>query len=570
MESLHPEKKGGLRGLTQNQYVLWTAVFASIGGFLFGYDQGVMSNLLTTENFGSKFPRIYSNEDTKGWIVSVLQLGAWFGALCNGPIAQKFSRRYSMMISVVLFCFGSSLQAGSQSEAYIFAGRFFAGMAIGALSHVVPMYQSEIAPAEIRGSLVSLQQFAITIGILVAFWLDYGFHFIGGVHCDARGTVNYSGPGNTFNPYHDVPPGGCTGQSAISWRFPLALQILPALILGIGMLFFPFSPRWLMLQGRETEALKVVSQLRRRPENDPAVRLEWLEIKAMVQFDRETAMERFPGMTGWRLGLAGYGTLFTKKGLFKRLAVGCILQFFQQFSGVNAIIYYAPTIMSSLGLDPTTTSLLATGVVGVINVVFTIPAILFLDVLGRRKILLLGAMGMCISHIIVASILGVYADSFSSHSGAGWAGVAFIYIFIANFAYSWGPVGWVLPSEIMPLSIRSKAMSISTSANWFCNFIIGRATPSMIRDIKYGTYIFFAVFCALSAVWVYFFCPETKNKTLEEMDIVFKDNSSAEDAERMKKVNREIGLDDSTDGARDSRETPNDVMEHEEEKVEGV
>jgi MFS family permease len=129
-----------------------------------------MSNLLTTENFGSQFPRIYSNEDIKGWIVSVLQLGAWFGALCNGPIAQKFSRRYSMMIAVVLFCLGSSLQAGSQSESYIFAGRFFAGMAIGALSHVVPMYQSEIAPAEIRGSLVSLQQFAITLGILVAFW----------------------------------------------------------------------------------------------------------------------------------------------------------------------------------------------------------------------------------------------------------------------------------------------------------------------------------------------------------------------------------------------------------------
>lgn len=131
----------------------------------------------------------------------------------------------------------------------------------------------------------------------------------------------------------------------------------------------------------------------------------------------------------------------------------------------------APTIMSSLGLDPATTSLLATGVVGVINVVFTIPAILFLDVLGRRKTLLFGAIGMCISHIIVASILGVYANSFAEHPGAGWAGVAFIYIFIANFAYSWGPVGWVLPSEIMPLSIRSKAMSISTSANWFCNFI---------------------------------------------------------------------------------------------------
>lgn len=133
-----------------------------------------MSNILTTESFGAAFPRVYSDENIKGWIVSVLQLGACLGALCNGPIAQKFSRRYSMIIAVVVFCFGSALQAGARNEAYIFVGRFIAGMGIGALSHVVPMYQSEIAPPEIRGSLVSLQQFSITVGILVSFWLDYG------------------------------------------------------------------------------------------------------------------------------------------------------------------------------------------------------------------------------------------------------------------------------------------------------------------------------------------------------------------------------------------------------------
>ncbi|KAF8534861.1 general substrate transporter [Trichophaea hybrida] len=551
-ESLHPERKGGLRGLSKNGYVLWTAVFASLGGFLFGYDQGVMSNILTTENFGSKFPQVYSNENVKGWIVSILQLGAWFGALCNGPIAQKFSRRYSMMIAVVIFCFGSSLQAGAQNENYIFAGRFFAGMGIGALSHVVPMYQSEIAPPEIRGSLVSLQQFAITIGILVAFWLDYG-----GVHCNKNGTSSYSGKGGAFDPYKDVPTGGCDGQSVVTWRVPLALQIIPALILGIGMLFFPFSPRWLMLKGRDDEALAVVAKLRRLPIEDPLVRLEYLEIKAMVQFDQETAAERFPGKHGWRLDVSQYGTMFTRIGLFKRLAVGCVLQFFQQFSGINAIIYYAPTIFDSLGLNASTTSLLATGVIGIVNVVFTVPAILFLDILGRRKVLICGAIGMCISHIVVAAVIGRYGDSFVTHTGAGWAGVVFIYIFIANFAYSWGPVGWVLPSEIMPISVRSKAMSISTSANWFCNFVIGRATPSMIRNIKYGTYIFFAVFCFLAVLWVYFFVPETKNKTLEEMDAVFKDNSSTEDAERMHRINREVGLSDSTS-----------ELNHEEKKVE--
>jgi MFS family permease len=151
----------------------------SSNGFVVGYDQGVMSNLLTTENFGANFPSVYADEDIKGWVVAILQLGAWLGALLNGPIAQKFSRKYSMIIAVAVFCFGSALQAGARNVDYLFAGRFFAGLSIGALSHVVPMYQSEVAPPEIRGSLVSLQQFAITVGILVSFWLDYGFHFIG-------------------------------------------------------------------------------------------------------------------------------------------------------------------------------------------------------------------------------------------------------------------------------------------------------------------------------------------------------------------------------------------------------
>lgn len=149
-----------------------------------------MSNILTTENFGATFPKVFSDEDTKGWVVSILQLGAWLGALLNGPIAQKFSRKYSMMIAVAVFCLGSALQAGAQNEDYLFAGRFIAGVAIGALSHVVPMYQSEVAPPEIRGSLVSLQQFAITVGILVAFWLDYGFHFLGAsVSHSQRGNI---------------------------------------------------------------------------------------------------------------------------------------------------------------------------------------------------------------------------------------------------------------------------------------------------------------------------------------------------------------------------------------------
>ena len=295
-----------------------------------------------------------------------------------------------------------------------------------------------------------------------------------------------------------------------------------------------------MQQNRPQEALAVLSHLRRLPPEHPLVISEYREIKVMVRFDEQTARSVSPDASNFKQHLLQYKSIFVRIGLFKRLSISCILQFFQQFTGINAVIYYAPTIFSSLGLDGTTTSLLATGVVGILNVVCTIPAILYLDVLGRRKTLILGALGMCMSHIIIAAITGVYSDSFAAHKSAGWAGVAFVYIFIANFAYSWGPVGWVLPSEIMPLSIRSKAMSISTSANWMMNFVVGRATPSMIRDIRFGTYVFFAVFCLLAAGWVYFFVPETKGKTLEEMDVVFKDECSRADKRRLDVVKGEV------------------------------
>lgn len=308
-----------------------------------------------------------------------------------------------------------------------------------------------------------------------------------------------------------------------------------------------------MQQNRHHEALSVLSRLRRVPASHPLVVSEYREIKSMVRFDEQTARSVSPGASNFKQHLLQYKTMFVRIGLFKRLAIGCILQFFQQFTGINAVIYYAPTIFSSLGLDSTTNSLLATGVVGIVNVVCTIPAILYLDVLGRRKTLIIGALGMCISHIIIAAITGSYADDFSNNKSAGWAGVAFVYIFIANFAYSWGPVGWVLPSEIMPLSIRSKAMSISTSANWMMNFVVGRATPTMIRDIKYGTYIFFAVFCLLGAAWVYFFVPETKGKTLEEMDVVFKDESSREDKRRLDEVKAEVDAEEEGVGEMEGR-----------------
>jgi len=201
--------------------------------------------------------------------------------------------------------------------------------------------------------------------------------------------------------------------------------------------------------------------------------------------------------------------------------------------GCNAMIYYAPTIFSQLGLSGNTTSLLATGVYGIVNTLSTLPALFLIDKVGRRPLLICGGLGTFASLVIVGGIIGGYGDGLVSHKAAGWAGIAFIYIYDINFSYSFAPIGWVLPSEIFNLGNRSKAMSITTSTTWMCNFIIGLVTPDMLATMKWGTYIFFAAFCLLAVAFTWLFVPETRGKSLEDMDVVFGDTAAHEEKERL-------------------------------------
>ncbi|KAI9492037.1 general substrate transporter [Zychaea mexicana] len=506
------QRKGssGIKGIIENPYVFAVALFASLGGVLFGYDQGVISGVQEMETFMARFPM---DSTTNGLVVSILELGAWVGAWIVGYFADKISRKYSIVLFSVVFLLGSSIQGGAQNVGYMFGGRFVTGMAVGALSMLVPLYQSEIAPPEIRGSLVSLQQQAVTFGILISFWIDYGTQFI---------------------------------SNEAQWRVPLCLQIAIGVILGVGILFFPFSPRWLASVGRDEESLRVLAKLRRVPVDDPLAIAEWREIKATVEFDRRVQAEMYPDLVqqgtrtaAIKVNLLGYVELF-RKGMFNRLFIACAIMFFQQFVGVNALIYYAPKIFQSVGLTGDTVSLLATGVVGIINFVLTVPTVLFLDSFGRKPMLLAASAFMTCCMIIIAVIVGMFSDDWENHTKEGWVAVVFVYIFIANFAYSWGPIGWVYGSEIFPLRARAKAMSISTSANWMCNFIIGLITPPMLDSIGYGTYVFFGCFCFISFFFVLFLVPETKGRTLEEMDAIFGGNSAAHDAELMAQVQQDV------------------------------
>ncbi|TXT09873.1 uncharacterized protein COLE_03807 [Cutaneotrichosporon oleaginosum] len=289
-------------------------------------------------------------------------------------------------------------------------------MAVGALSMLVPMFNAELAPPGIRGSLVALQQLAITFGIMVSYWIGYGTVSIRRAETDDR-------------------------------RIPLALQLVPAIVLCIGAVFIPFSPRWLMLKGREEESLMTLSRLRERPPEDPTVQYEFRSLQAERLVEREAAKERYGIDTvNFRVACLEYKRLLTTKSLLHRLLIGASAQALQQWTGINAIIYYAPTIFAQLGLTGNTIGLLATGLVGIVNFVFTFPAVMFVDSLGRKPMLIWGEINMSISHAVIAAIIASFGPDFSNKA-AGNAAVFMIYWYIVNFAVTWGPLAWVVSAE---------------------------------------------------------------------------------------------------------------------------
>ncbi|CAI7636968.1 unnamed protein product [Penicillium viridicatum] len=516
--------KNGFKGLLSNKKTTCIGLFASLGGLVYGYNQGMFAQVLTMPAFQAA-TQDYAKETgiKQGMLTSILELGAWVGTLANGYLADALGRRLTVLVAVVVFCIGVIVQACTQSPDFVFGGRFVTGLGVGSLSMVVPLYNAELAPPEIRGSLVAVQQLAITFGIMTSFWIGYGTNYIGGT--------------------------GAT-QSDAAWLVPVCIQILPAVVLAVGMMMFmPQSPRHLMNTGREEECLETLARLRSAPPDDLLVRIEFLEIKSLYLFERETAAEKYPHWqddsfsSRFKIGLHDYMSLLTDKSLFKRTATACMVMVFQQWNGINAINYYAPFIFKEMHLGGNTISLLATGVVGIFEFVFTIPAVLWVDKIGRKKILIAGAIGMASCHFIVAGIIGAYQGRFEEHPAAGWVAIVFVWIFIINFAYSWGPVAWIVTSEVFPLSMRAKGVSIGGSSNWLNNFAVGTATSPFLQKSNFGAFIFFGCITTVAVIYVIFLVPETKGRTLEEMDELFGSvGLAAADSGRKQRIEREIGL----------------------------
>ncbi|KAF7597357.1 hypothetical protein BBP40_006298 [Aspergillus hancockii] len=359
-----------------------------------------------------------------------------------------------------------------------------------------PLYISEISPPNLRGTLLVLESVSIDSGVVISYWITFGTRLL---------------------------------DSEVSFRLPFGLQMVCATILGIGIHFFPYSPRWLALVNRQEDCLASLSKLRALPDTDERVQAEFQGIVTEIKFQALIQEKKHPGKHGIKLELLTWLDLFGKKG-WRRTVVGCGVAFFQQFMGINAFIYYAPTLFRSIGQSDEM-SLILSGVFNVLQLVTVVVCFLIIDKVGRRPLAIFGGFATGVAYIIIAILSGLYAKDWSAHTAAGWACVAMAFLFILIFGLTYSPLAWALPSEVFPNATRSKGVALATSTNWLSNFIVGIATPPMMDNIGYRTYIFYAVWCVLAGIWAMVFVPETSGKTLEEINDVLGDSSGQEEQE---------------------------------------
>lgn len=430
------------------------AIVASLGGLLSGYDTGVISGALLFINETWVLP-----DTLQGFLVSSVLIGAVIGAATNGILADIFGRKKIIMATAVIFILGSILCAFAPNVYVLILSRIFVGFAVGIVNFVVPLYLSEVSPKNLRGTLVSLYQWAITAGILFSYFINAVF-----------------------------------AQAVYNWRWMLFAGVVPGLVLFIGMCFMSDTPRWLVSKNRDDEAKKVFSKI--EPDIEPEK--EIAEIKETLVDNRQEKTFRL------------------KKWMIMPFVVGIGIMFAQICTGINTIIYYAPTIFKTAGFDSNLTAIYATTGIGVVNFIMTIVAVFFTDRIGRKPLLYFGLTGVMLS-------LFALGTSFAFAGGLGsslkWVAVGSLVTYIICFAMSLGPIGWILVSEVFPLRIRGIAMSVCTVSNFAFNFFVVGSFPVLLHKIGGAwTFWIFGIVSILCIIFVYFFVPETKGISLEEIE----------------------------------------------------
>jgi MFS transporter, SP family, galactose:H+ symporter len=446
----------------QTRFVFAAAAFAALGGLLFGYDTGVISGALI-------FIRTQFGLSTfqQELLVSIVLVGAAVGALSGGRLADVFGRRFMLMVTAVIFVTGALVCAAAPSLNFLVVGRLIVGLGIGFATSTVPIYISEVSPPQSRGWQVSLFQLAITIGILAAYVVDYTF------------------------------------SGSASWRWMLGLAFVPGAILGLGMLRMPESPRWLAEHGQSNLARRILARIRGTED----IESEWLEIQKTLTETEERG--RFSDLLSPSLRTA--------------LLIGIGLAIFQQVTGINTVIYYAPLIVQSAGISTASGAILATAGIGLVNVIMTIVAMWLIDRVGRRPLLLIGIGGMILS-------LGVLGFVFRMPTGGAlaWLAVVTLMVYVASFAISLGPIFWLIISEIYPLRVRGIAEGTAAGVNWASNFVVSFTFLTLIEVLGPSmTFWVYALLAVASWLFAYYLVPETKGRTLEEIEHSFRHRHAA-------------------------------------------
>lgn len=434
-----------------NRFVLRLAIIAALGGFLFGYDTGVISGALLFIK-----EDLHASKFAEQAFVGSLLIGAVVGAILSGFSADALSRRRTKIISGSIYVIAALASAAAQTSAELIAARFVLGIAVGTASFVSPMYISELAPKRIRGGVTSFNQLMVVSGIFAAYLVNWALKGVAG-----------------------------------DWRWMLGLGAVPGLILAVGMFFQPYSPRWLVEHGQNDDARDVLRRARASEEEAD---------EELEEIESEAAKE------------GGLRDLFSP-GVRAMVAVGLVLAVAQQLIGVNTVIYYAPTILKFTGLSSGSAITEALSV-GITNLIFTIVAILVLDRVGRRPLLIVGTVGC----IVTLGVLGAFFASPWLQDNAPWLALASLIAYIAAYAVGLGPVFWLMISEIFPLRVRSAAMATSTVANWASNFLVSTFFLTLTGAItKEGTFWLYGAFGVAALVFFVVKLPETKDRSLEEI-----------------------------------------------------
>ncbi|ONI27153.1 hypothetical protein PRUPE_1G070900 [Prunus persica] len=469
-------------------FVLFTCMAAAMGGLLFGYDLGISGGVTSMESFLSKFfPSVFhkmKNESADQnqyckfdselltLFTSCLYIAALVASFFASSVTRKFGRKISMFVAGLVFLIGSVLNGVANNIVLLIIGRLLLGIGVGFANQSVPVYLAEMAPTKIRGALNMGFQMAITIGILVA------------------GLVNF---------------GTAKIKGGYGWRVSLALAAVPSLILTVAAIFLPDTPNSILERGHPEKAKKMLKKIRGTDDVDEEFQdlLDATEVAKRVE-------------NQW--------SNITQPRYRPQLVICLLVPFFQQLTGINVIMFYAPVLFMTLGFG-NEASLMSTVITGSVNVVATLVSICTVDRFGRRALFLQGGVQMLICQIAVGVMIGmkfgVSGEGAFSKGEANWI-LFLICAYVAAFAWSWGPLGWLVPSEICPLEIRSAGQAINVSVNMLFTFIIAQVFLNMLCHMKFGLFFFFAGFVVIMTIFITFFLPETKNVPIEEMNRVWK------------------------------------------------